>query len=98
MAAYDLTRFRSYARLTPGMASDDDCTMYLEAAVAGLRAQGVLPERLQGDRMYELTIYMLALHYHDNRGLIIDKVGSVPEALLPIVNTLHYTPEGGDSQ
>lgn len=98
MAAYDLARFRSYARLAPGMASDDDCTMYLEAAVAGLRTQGVLAERLQGDRMYELTIYMLALHYHDNRGLIIDKVGTVPEALLPIVNTLHYTPEGGDSQ
>lgn len=98
MAAYDLARFRSYARLTPSQASDDDCTLYLEAAVAGLRAQGVLAERVQGDRMYELTIYMLALHYHDNRGLIIDKVGSVPEALLPIVNTLHYTPEGSDSQ
>lgn len=98
MADYDVSRFRSYARLTPNMASVDDCILYLEAAVAGLRAQGVRAERLQGDRMYELTIYMLALHYHDNRGLIIDKVGSVPEALMPIVNMLHYTPEGGDGQ
>lgn len=95
--AYDLARFRAYARLAPGMATDEDCLMYLEAAVAGLRAQGVRPELLQGDRLYELTIYMVALHYHDNRGLIIDKVGAVPEALMPIVNALHYTPEAGES-
>lgn len=95
--AYDLARFRAYSRLAPGMATDDDCLLYLEAAVAGLSAQGVRADRLQGDRLYELTIYMMALHYHDNRGLIIDKVGTVPDALLPIVNALHYTPEAGES-
>lgn len=95
MAAYDISRFRRYGRITPGMAEDDACTLYLEAAVSALAAQGVQAERLAGDRMYELTIYMLALYYYDNRG-VSDK-GVIPEGLLPIVNTLHYTPERSDA-
>ena len=94
MAAYDIDQFRRYGRLTRTMADDSDCTLYLEAAVSALAAQGVRADRLAGDRMYELTIYMLALYYYDNRGCG-DK-NSVPESLLPIINSLHYAPERSD--
>lgn len=92
MAAYDIAHFRRYGRITPSMADDNACTLYLEAAVSALAAQGVQAERLQGDRMYELTIYMLALYYYDNRGVC--EMGTIPDGLLPIVNALHYTPKG----
>lgn len=92
MAAYSIDAWRRYGRITRTMADDQECALYLEAAVAALTAQGVLAERLKGDRMYELTIYMLALYYYDNRGG--GDTGAIPASLLPVVNLLHYTPEG----
>ena len=95
MAAYDIDTWRRYGRITRTMADDQECMLYLEAAVAALTAQGVQSDRLKGDRMYELTIYMLALYYYDNRGS--GDVGAIPASLLSVVNLLHYTPEEGSA-
>ena len=82
----DITNLARYAVLDP----DADKTILeicLAAAKAWFENAGV-PE-LTDNKLYDIGVYMLATHYHDNRGVLANgKSDMVPMGVLSIMHQL----------
>lgn len=85
----DLRGFQAYGHINPG-AEDDVCQLCLGAAEENLAGQGVQPA--PESYLYILAVYMLALHYFDNRGMLADKTAELPMGVMALVNQMHYKP------
>ena len=61
----------------------------MEAAMQSLEAAGV--RQREQSSLYDLAVYMLAVHYFDNRGVIQENGGGeLPFGLQGIVHQLRY--------
>ncbi len=83
----NLDDFRRYAVAT----SDSDSAMLemcMNAAVEWYKNAGVDPPETQS-ALYDMGIYMLALHFYDNRGAVdVQSVGELPFGVFSIMHQL----------
>lgn len=74
-------------------ASSDDTTLKLclDAAVEWFTGAGVRPPD-PANPLYDMGVYMLALHYYDRRGVVADRaeVAALPYGVMSIVHQLRY--------
>lgn len=76
---------RRYAVLDP---DGDETTLRLcmDAAINWYANAGVPPGT--ENPLYDLGVYMLAVHYYDNRGVLADKSAEVPLGVMSIMHQL----------
>ena len=83
----DITNLARYAVLDP----DADKTILeicLDAAKEWFKNAGVT-EPTEANKLYDIGVYMLATHFHDNRGVLADKsTEMVPMGVMAIMHQL----------
>lgn len=83
----DITNLARYAVLDPE-ADQTILSICLDAAKAWFENAGV-PEPTEANKLYDIGVYMLATHYHDNRGVLADgRTDMVPMGVLSIMHQL----------
>ncbi len=81
-----LEELKRYAVLDPG-GDEQLLKMCMEAAQTWFEGAGV-PEPAEPNRLYDLGVYMLAVHYFDNRGVIGGKDSELPMGVWSIMHQL----------
>lgn len=85
-----LDGLRRYAVIGPG---GDETTLMLclEAAAAWFKGAGVPPPAADNP-LYDMGVYMLALHYYDQRGATAGKSDTteLPYGVMSIMHQLRY--------
>lgn len=83
-----LEGLKRYAVVGPG---GDTATLELclAAAQEWFRGAGVDPPD-NDNALYDIGIYMLALHYYDQRGVVGDKIAELPLGVMSIMHQLRY--------
>lgn len=67
----------------------------MEAAMAYLENAGV--PRLENDKLYDLAVYQLGVHYFDNRGVMAEGgAAEIPMGVNAIMHQLRLQPEPED--
>lgn len=83
-----LEMLRRYAVMEPD--EDDGVLRMCLAAAAGWFDGAGVPEPAEPDALYDVGVYMLALHYHDNRDATADKAACTPFGVMSIRHQLAY--------
>lgn len=79
-----LNELKRYAVLDPSDGDDLLLEACMEAAVEWFQGAGVAPRE---SRLYDLGVYMLAVHYFDNRG-VVGKDEQLPMGVYSIMHQL----------
>ncbi len=87
--AVDVDEFRRFGAFN-AEETNDDLTGYLDAAVEELEHAGVA-ER-QNSRLYDFTVYQLALTRHDQKGAVGDGTQEIPFGVRGAVHQLRNAP------
>ena len=82
----NINDLKRYAVVDPGE-DDHELEACMAAAIRYFENAGV-PEPYQEDPLYDLGIYMLSVHYYDNRGALGDKTAELPFGVGSIIRQL----------
>lgn len=83
--AVSVATFRRYGAIN-AEETDAELELYLNAAKEALTRAGVAERQVSSQ--YDLTVYALALHAHDNRGVLGDGGAELPYAVQSSVHQL----------
>ena len=81
-----IDELKRYAVVDPN--GDDRELRLCMAAAQRYFANAGVPEPAGGDPLYDLGIYMLAVHYYDNRGVSGDRTEQLPFGVNSIIHQL----------